>query len=202
MNITILGAGNIGGTLGKKWVAAGHAITFGARDANSPKTQAALEKVDARTLPIPKAIGVGEVILFSIPWAAVPEVAQANAAALDGKILIDATNNFAGPVINNLAALQAAAPNAHIFRAFNSLGWEHFDNPMAGGVQTDHFYTGPDGDSRTRVEKLIEEVGLRPIWVGDNDRIQIVDHMGALWVRLAFQQAWGRGIALKLIEKF
>jgi 8-hydroxy-5-deazaflavin:NADPH oxidoreductase len=200
MNITILGAGNIGGAVGKKWAAAGHTITFGVRDANSPKTQAALTSVDAPALPVPEAIARGEVILFSIPWSAVPEVARANAAALDGKILIDATNHFAGPVINNLPALQAAAPNAHIFRAFNSLGWEHFDNPTAGGVQTDHFYTGPDGDVRTIVEKLIGEVGVRPIWVGDNDLIQIVDHMGKLWVTLAFQQGWGRGIALKLVE--
>ena len=199
MNITILGAGNIGGTLGKKWAAAGHTITFGVRDPNSPKTQAALAKVTARALPVPEAIAAGEVILFSIPWAAVPETVTANTAALSGKILIDATNNFAGPIINNLAALQTV-PHAHIFRAFNSLGWEHFDDPMAGGVQTDHFYTGPDGEHRARVEKLIEEVGVRPVWVGDNDRIQIVDHVGALWVTLAFQRGWGRGIFLKLLD--
>jgi len=202
MNITILGAGNIGGAVGKKWAAAGHNITFGVRDVNSPKTQAALASVKARALPVPEAIDAGELILFSIPWSAVPEVARANAAALDGKILIDATNHFAGPIINNLAALQAAAPNAHIFRAFNSLGWEHFENPIAGGVQTDHFYTGPDGDVRASVEKLIGEVGVRPIWVGDNDQIQIVDQVGKLWVTLAFQQGWGREIALKLVEKF
>jgi predicted dinucleotide-binding enzyme len=201
MNITILGAGNIGGTLGKKWAAARHTIFFGVRDTPSPKTQAALTGVDARALPIPEAIAAGEVILFSLPWAAVPVIAQVYGPSLNGKILIDATNNFAGPVINNLVALQAAAPNAHVFRAFNSLGWEHFENPMAGGVQTDHFYTGPEGEFRQTIHQLITEVGVRPIWVGDNDRIQIVDNIGALWVTLAFQRGWGRRIALKLVEK-
>ncbi|MCB9136563.1 MAG: NAD(P)-binding domain-containing protein [Anaerolineales bacterium] len=199
MNITILGAGNIGGTLGAKWAAAGHTITFGVRDPNSPKTQAALAKVNAQTLPVPAAIAAGEVILFSIPWAAVPQTVAANVAGLSEKILIDATNNFAGPIINNLAALQTV-PGATIFRAFNSLGWEHFEKPNAGGVQTDHFYTGPDGEARARVEKLIEEIGLRAIWVGDHDRVQIVDNLGALWVTLAFQRGWGRGVALKLVE--
>lgn len=198
MNITILGAGNIGGTLGAKWAAAGHRIIFGVRDPNSPKTQAALAKVNAQTLPIPEAIVAGEVILFSLPWAAVPETVAANVAALSGKILIDATNNFAGPIINNLAALQTA-PGATVFRAFNSLGWEHFENPNAGGVQTDHFYTGPDGETRARVEKLIEEIGVRAVWVGAHDHVQIVDNLGALWVTLAFQRGWGRGLVLKLV---
>jgi predicted dinucleotide-binding enzyme len=32
INIAILGAGHIGGTLGRKWAAAGHDIFFGVRD--------------------------------------------------------------------------------------------------------------------------------------------------------------------------
>ena len=32
MKIAVLGAGNIGGTLGKKWLAAGHEVVFGVRD--------------------------------------------------------------------------------------------------------------------------------------------------------------------------
>ncbi|GAB4581443.1 MAG: NADPH-dependent F420 reductase [Anaerolineales bacterium] len=200
MYITILGAGNIGGTLGKKWVAAGHTIIFGVRDPQSPKTQATLAQINANPLPIPEAIRAGEVILFSVPWAVVPEIVATNKSALSGKMLIDATNNFAGPIINNLAALQTV-PHAPIFRAFNSLGWEHFEHPTRDGVPTDHFYTGPDGEPRQTIHALIAEVGVRPIWVGDHDRIQIVDNVGALWVTLAFQRGWGRGIAFNLVEK-
>jgi predicted dinucleotide-binding enzyme len=42
MHIGILGAGNVGGALGRLWAAQGHAIMFGVRDPHSPKTQAAL----------------------------------------------------------------------------------------------------------------------------------------------------------------
>jgi predicted dinucleotide-binding enzyme len=51
------------------------------------------------------------------------------------------------------------------------------------------------------VEALIRQVGLRPVWVGDNDRIQVVDALGALWVTLAFRQGLGRRIAFKLLEE-
>ena len=39
MNIAILGAGRIGGALGKKWAAAGHSIHFGVRDPDKPATR-------------------------------------------------------------------------------------------------------------------------------------------------------------------
>jgi hypothetical protein len=207
MKIGILGAGNIGSTLGSKWLAAGHTVIFGVRgglDHPSLKAQAALQAAGVThpqfALPA-QAAAQSEVILFSVPWAAAAQLSQESAPALAGKILIDATNNFGGPVINNLAALQAAAPSAAIYRAFNSLGWEVFAHPEIGGQVVDHFYTGPDGASRPVVEALIRQVGLRPVWVGDNDRIQVVDALGALWVTLAFRQGLGRRIAFKLLEE-
>ena len=46
MKIAIIGAGNVGGTLGTAWAQkAGHDIFFGVRDAKSEKTQARLSKI-------------------------------------------------------------------------------------------------------------------------------------------------------------
>jgi predicted dinucleotide-binding enzyme len=202
MNIAILGAGNIGAAIGKKWIEAGHSVAFGVRDAGSPKTQAALIAAggQARALSIDAVLEAAEVVLFSLPWAVVAEVAREHARGLDGKTLIDASNNFAGPVINNLEALRKAAPRAHLFRAFNSLGWEHFADPRMTGAQADHFYCGPDIPAREQVEMLIDQVGVRPIWVGDHEHVALVDHLGALWVHLAFRRGMGRRIALKLLQ--
>jgi predicted dinucleotide-binding enzyme len=138
-------------------------------------------------------------ILFSIPWKTVPEVSQANAAGLNGKLLIDATNNFAGPVINNLSALKESAPQAIVYRAFNSLGWEVFANPIINNQTVDMFYSGPEGQSRPLIHQLIAEVGLNPIWVGDNDRVQLVDNLGALWVHMVWQRGWKRRSAFKAL---
>jgi 8-hydroxy-5-deazaflavin:NADPH oxidoreductase len=200
MKIAILGAGNIGGTLGRKWGQAGHQVLFGVRDLQSAKTISALEQAQAaKATDVSSAIRDCEVILFSVPWKTVPAIAQENAADLNGKILIDATNNFAGPVINNLQALRNAAPDASIYRAFNSLGWEVFANPVINGHTADMFYSGPDGKPRSRVHTLIEEIGVNPIWVGENDRVHLVDNMGALWVNMVFQRGWKRHSAFKSI---
>jgi len=201
MKITILGAGNIGSTLGKKWLEAGHPVAFGVRDMHSPKVQRLRSEIGegAKIGSIESALALGEAVLFSVPWSAVPQIAAAHAEALDGKILIDATNNFASPEINNLASLKRSAPVGKIYRAFNSLGWEVFAEARIGGSQVDHFYCGADGPARLQLEELIRQVGLRPIWVGGLERVELVDNLGALWVELAIRRGLGRRLAFKLL---
>lgn len=200
MNIAILGAGNIGGTLGRKWAAAGHSLVYGVRDPASPKAQA-LRALDpaARLLTVAEALAAADTVLVSTPHAAVAEIAQTHAPALAGKFLVDATNAFGAPVVNNVQTLQTAAPTAVVCRAFNSLGWEHFAEPQLEGRQLDHFFCGPDGEPRAVMERLIAEIGLRPIWVGGYETLPVVDALGTLWVTLAFRRGLGRGLALKLL---
>jgi len=201
MRIGILGSGNIGGTLGRKWAQAGHDVVFGVRDVNSPKVGALLEAAggNASADSVANAAVFGDVILFAIPWSAVGATVEAHAEALNGKIAIDATNNFGGPLINNVETISSKAPAAKVYRAFNSLGWENFETPHIGETQVDLFYCGPDDETRPVVEGLIQEVGLRPIWVGGLDVVQIVDSLGLLWVALVFQQGMGRHLAFKVL---
>ena len=173
------------------------------RDVNSPKFQALLGRVEGKASAdtVANAIASGEVVLFATPWSAVEGIAKANAGALDGKILIDASNDFRGPVVNNIGTISAQAPEAKVFRAFNSLGWENFENPWFGETQIDLFYCGPDDDARLVVEALIKDVGLRPVYVGDLDQVQLVDAVGSLWVTLAFGRGMGRRLAFKLLAE-
>jgi 8-hydroxy-5-deazaflavin:NADPH oxidoreductase len=202
MKIAILGAGNIGGTLGKKWLAAGHEVIFGVRDSHSPKTKASLENAGGkiRAVSVEEAVRFGDVILVSVPWNAVPELVASHAEGFEHKIVLDATNNFAGPVINNIERIREKAPSAAIYRAFNSLGWEVFANPKFGSTSADMFYSGPDSAQRQVVESLIQDIGVRPIWVGDNDQVALVDGAGVLWTTLIRRGGWPRHIALKLLE--
>jgi predicted dinucleotide-binding enzyme len=201
MKIAVLGAGNIGGTIGRKWAAAGHEVIFGVRDTGSTKVRTLLAEIDsgAKAASVPEAVVSAEVILLSIPHAAVAETVRANATALEGKIIIDATNKFGAPVINNIAVIQAAVSNAKIYRAFNSLGWEVFAQPKIGEIAADHFYCGPDGEGRVLIEGLIADVGVRPVYVGGLETAPTVDALGTLWVTLVFQRGMSRHSAFKLL---
>jgi predicted dinucleotide-binding enzyme len=201
MNIAVIGSGKIGGTLGAKWAAAGHQVVFGVRDPNSAKTRTALAAAGAAAQvdTIAHAIAGAEVVLIAIPGAAVAEAVATHGAALADRIVIDATNQFGQLVINGITAITAAAPRATIFRAFNSLGWENFAEPVIGGVQADLLYAGPDGAARATVERLIADIGLRPVHVGDLAQAPLVDNIGALWGALAFGQKLGRRLAFKVL---
>lgn len=194
MNITIIGAGNIGRTLGAKWMQAGHAIIYGVRNPADPK------HAGLNTAPIKESLTQAEVLLLALPGAAVEEFANQFGADLNGKLVIDSTNNPRSPVVNNLAVLQSAAPGARIVHAFRTLGWENFANPQLGGQQIDLFFAG-DPSARVITEQLIHEVGLRPVYFGGYEAIPAIDGMMRAWFALAFGQGKGRRVAFKLLEE-
>jgi predicted dinucleotide-binding enzyme len=207
MRIAVLGSGKIGGTLGLKWAGAGHQVVFGTRAPEGPQAQGLVEAAfkekgagRARVDTIPNAIQAGEAVLLAIPGAAVEALLAVHGPALDGKIVIDATNRLASAEASALAAIAARAPAARAFRAFNSLGWENFAEPRFGELQADHFYCGPEGEAQRQVEGLIADIGLRPVRVGDLDQAHLLDALTRLWFALAVGQGLGRHLAFKLLR--
>ena len=202
MKLGILGARVIGGTLGKKWVAAGHQVRFGVRHPDNAEVQALVQSLGSAASigSVAEAVAFGDVVVFAIPGRAMDETISALGAALNGKIVIDAANKVGAPVMHSVSALTTHAPDALVFRAFNTLGWENFANPRFGDIQADLFYCGPAGEAQAAVESLIAAVGLRPVWVGGLDQIQLVDALGSLWFALALGQKRGRHLAFKLLS--
>jgi predicted dinucleotide-binding enzyme len=203
MKISILGSGNIGGTLGRKWAGKGHTIKFGVRDVADHKHQSLMDSAagDITVASLSEAIEFGEVVVLAIPGSAVAPLVQTSDHALAGKIIIDATNRIGQAEMNNLSLIAERVPSARLYRAFNSLGWENFDNPQLGGSQVDLFYCGDPGDARPVVERLIADIGLRPIYVGDLTQLDVVDNLAKLWFALAFGQGFGRRLAFKLLTE-
>lgn len=199
MQIAVIGGGNIGRTVGGAWARAGHSVIIGARDLSSPKAAAAAAVEGAQVMSIPEALAAAEVVLIAIPGAAVAAFAAEHGAALSAKLVIDSTNQFGQPVMSGIAALAAAAPQAMLARAFNSLGWENVAEPVISGIQADLLYVSHEGAARTLTEQLIADVGLRPIRVGDLGQVALVDIVGALWGALVFGQNMGRRLAFKVL---
>jgi 8-hydroxy-5-deazaflavin:NADPH oxidoreductase len=199
--VAVIGSGVIGRTLATRFAQAGYSVTFGARDLGNPDLAAFAAGIGASVADIGTAIDDADAVLLAINGAAMPGAVPALGARLDGKIVIDATNNVGGPSLNSLAALAEHAPRAVLFRAFNSLGWENFADPRYGDDSGDMLYSGPAGGAQATVEGLIAATGLRPIWVGDNDKSQIVDSFVTLWFTLAFERGLGRNLGFKILTR-
>jgi 8-hydroxy-5-deazaflavin:NADPH oxidoreductase len=203
LRIAVLGAGNIGGTLGRKWAAAGHKVAFGVNDPASTRAQALRAELGNKVTigSVADALTAGNVVVMAFPGTAMDETITTYAAQLDGKIIIDAANRMGGGPMNSFATFQARTPHARVFRAFNSLGWENYADPVFNGIQADLFYCGPDGDAREMVEQLITDVGLRPMRLGDIDQVGLVDSVSQLWFALALRQGKGRHLAFKALSR-
>ena len=201
MRIAVLGAKSVGGVLARKWARAGHEIVLGVRNVDNLETQALAHELGAAVGTVAAAIACGEVVVFAIPGQAMGETIQAHGAVLNGKIVIDAANRMGGGPMSSAADFAAHAPGAQVYRAFNSLGWENFENPMFGDIQADLLYCGPAGAGQGVVEGLIADGGLRPVRVGDLDQLGLVDTIGSLWFALAFGQGLGRHLAFKVLAR-
>ena len=198
MKIAVIGAGNIGGTLGRKWLAAGHEVRFGV---SSPGKYDDLSSAGGTVAPVAQVVEGAEVVVLAVPGAAVADVLGQAGPALGG-IVIDATNNVGGGgALNASAAIAAAAPTAAYYRAFNTLGWESFATPtFADGERADLFYAGPDGPSRQVVEGLIADVGLGPVWLGGPEQVETVDGVTRLWFALVMGRHRPRHTAFRVLS--
>jgi hypothetical protein len=204
LTIAVLGAGNIGGTLGRKWAGAGHQVAFGVNDPEGKHAQTLRSDLGDKV-----TIGsVGEalssnpaVVVMAVPGMAMDAMIEKYVAQLDSRIVLDTANRMSGGPMNSLATFQQYTPHAHIFRAFNTLGWENFANPEFAEGEADLFYCGPEGDARTTVEQLISDVGLQPMYLGGVEQVGLVDAIGRLWFALALGQGKGRHLAFKVLTR-
>jgi predicted dinucleotide-binding enzyme len=61
-------------------------------------------------------------------------------------------------------------------------------------------YSGPDGSERQVVDRLVDDLGFRAIWLGDGPEAHaLTDALARLWFQLAFRQGWGRRLAWRLL---
>ena len=201
-DIAVIGAGNIGGTLGQKWAVAGHSVTYGAREPGKQALAELAAATGSHRTTIPNAVREARVVLLAIPGAAVAELLSQDGLGdlLDGKAVIDAANNVRSLVMNSAEVITASSPGARYFRAFNTVGWEVLAEPLVAGVASDMFFCGPAGEECGIVEGLIIDAGLRPIWVGGPDEAETVDGVLRLWLNLVMKQGHTRHMALKLLE--
>lgn len=204
MQIGILGAGNIGGSLAQAWAAAGHTIRLGVRDASKPEIQALVANETGRITAgsMAEAAAQGDVIVLAVPGGAAAALVESVGSALAGKIVIDATNNVRGPgPLSAVPAIMEHAPAAQVYRAFNSVGWENIQAPRYGKLQADMMFCGPDGAPREMVAGLIAAIGFRPVYVGDQSQLAAVDNLLWLWFALVRGQGYGRRVAFKILTE-
>lgn len=210
MEIAIIGAGNVGGALGKGWAAKGHSIVYGVRDPGAAKRRdiVAASGERSRAADIADAASSASVIVLATPWPAAEDAVNA-AGDLTGKILVDATNALR-PSLDGLAvapdtsaAEQIAkwARGASVVKAFNTTGSANMENPMYAGEATTMFICGDHDSAKRTVAALARDLGFDVVDAGALIVARQLESLALLWVHLAYKQGMGRNIAFRLMRR-
>jgi len=200
MNLAIIGAGNVGGALGRSLSKAGHKITFGVREPQAEKTKALVASTGggATALDVPAAVATAGVVFFATPWDATP-AAITSAGSLAGKVVVDCTNplKFTPGVGLELVigfsdsggeTVARLATGARVVKAFNTYGWENFSNPSypnAAQLKLVMFLAGDEASAKGMVAQLATEIGFEPFDAGSLRAARELEPLAMLWIRRA-----------------
>lgn len=190
MNIGILGSGNVGGTLGKRWAEIGHSVVFATRD------RASIE-----------AAANSEVIVVALPWDAARSVLES--LDLRGRIVFDVMN----PLLPDLSGFAVGAttsggeqvakwaPGASVIKIFNTTGSNNMADPIYNNEPVAMFYCGDDPSAKAVANRLASELGFDPIDAGPLQNARLLESAAMLWIWLALKGGLGRDIAFKLARR-
>jgi 8-hydroxy-5-deazaflavin:NADPH oxidoreductase len=179
MKIGMIGSGNVGSALGRVWAKAGHEVMFSSRNLDSDKELAASIGANARAGTPREAAAFGEVLVFAVPYGALPELGKALADSLEGKVVIDACNPFPqrdGEIANRArergAGIVSAEllPGARIVRAFNAVGAARMGQAHEQPGKIGMPIAGDDKQAIEIASRLIREIGYEPVLIGGQDR--------------------------------
>ena len=164
MQIGIIGTGNVAQTLARRWLAAGHKITYGSRD------PAAKGDLGAPVEPLADAVANNHVLVNATPGSASLEIAEeVGAPAFAGKVLVDVANavtpsfELVYPNSSLAERLQAALPQAHVVKTMNTGAMMVMAEPASVPPST-VFVSGDDAAAKATTASLLRDLG----WPADS----------------------------------
>jgi hypothetical protein len=177
LRIGVIGAGSLGGTVGRLLVQAGHEVLFSSRH---PEELAAMTRQlgPRASAGTPRqAAEFGSVVLVAVPYEALPELGRELQDVLRGKIVLDASNPPPGS--ENALTKEAMAagvgqtsakylPGTRLVRAFSAVDASAV--AASAGRQTGKLGVPVAGDDAEAVQvaaQVVRDAGCEPVVVGN-----------------------------------
>ncbi len=180
MKIGIIGAGNIGGTLTRRFRALGHEVYVA--NSRGPETLADLAaETGATAVTAQEAAGRGEVVVVTIPEGKIPELPRdLFADAAPGVVVVD-TGNYYPQRDGRIDAIEAGMPESRwvesllgrpVIKAFNNIYARHLlerGKPKGTPGRIALPVAGDDPPAKATVMQLVDELGFDPVDAGGLD---------------------------------
>ncbi|MBT0723857.1 NADPH-dependent F420 reductase [Rosenbergiella sp. S61] len=175
-NIGIVGAGNMGETLGKLWADAGYHVMLASRHPDSLRSTANEIGHGTQVGTAEQASQFGDVVVIAVPYGALPQLGQGLHQQLAGKTVIDVSNPYPGrdgataAKALSLGSGKASAQylsGAHVVRAFNSLAATAIASNAHHSPLIAIPYAGDNSKALAQAKVLIQQAGFAAVNTGD-----------------------------------
>lgn len=174
--IAIIGTGDMGDSLGPRFVDLGYEVVYGSRDPEGDKAQGVVELTGGNTRATTQrdAAQAGDIVILAVPWPAMETVAQ-NLGPLDGKIVIDVSfpheqgdDGYYVPMLETSSPemIQQWNPGARVMKAFALQASYVIDDPGVVGGPVTIPIAADDREAKEQVARIIVEMGLDPVDAG------------------------------------
>lgn len=209
MKIAVIGAGNVGGTLGRRWAALGHEVVFGVRDPAREKYQGLVTQTGgrARLATNREACQGAGAVLLATPWSTT-QAALAECGPLEGQVLIDATNPLGADLHLTMGHTDSGgeqvarwASGARVVKAFNTTGFNVMEDPVIHGRHAVMFVAGDDPAAKAVVCDLASTIGFEAVDAGALDSSRMLEPLAQLWIHCAYRQGLTREYAFHLLRR-
>lgn len=207
MNITIVGAGNMGRGVGTRAVAGGHTVEIADREPEQARLLAE-ELGDSATAVGPDDPFAGEIVVFAVYYPGIKDAVRKYADRLAGKVVVDITNPVNTETWDDLATppgtssaeevAQLVPEGTPVVKAFNTTFAPTLIAGEVAGQQLDVLIAGDDDDAKRKVAQLASDGGLRPLDVGPLRRARQLEHLGFLHIAVQQPLELGFASAIKL----
>ena len=189
--IGVIGSGNIGSTVGRLWVKAGHQVLFSSRNPENLKQLVDSLGPLAQAGTVRNALTFGDATLLAVPYGAYPQIGKDYAQELAGKIVLDAGNavpsrdgEISKEALELGIGLTSAKylPKARIVRAFNTLSYLVLaNNAHRAGERMAIPIAGDDKEALAMASKLIQDAGFDPVIIGSLQSAKLFARGGPLY---------------------
>lgn len=170
LKISVIGAGNVGSTLGTLWIKAGHSVMFSSRHPEELTDLVKASGPRARVGSVSDAAAWGDVIVLTIPYGSMPTISKQLQGKLAGKVVLSASNPFSGrdaevgrKALDQGVALadQQYLPGVHLVRAFNAISYASMKSQSGKDKAIPTF--ADDDQAREVGARLVRDAGFIPV---------------------------------------